>query len=397
MRRHAIVVAALLLLVAPARAVELTKNEERFVRDLVDALADESEDVRQASEEALVRMGEKAAAWIAPNARRVKVEAIDAMKRVLIRIGYPAYRQIRALEKVPSGRVGDALVEVLHALDGKGGDGGFGAVDPEVDAKVKELLDRLPKDRFMPDDPAVLELVALGRAALPSLVKELGGSTRVARGFRPGAAAAAMGRLCTKEDTPLLARLLDEGSLRVASVMVDVNDPEAVPALVRALQAGRLSYEVAQALRHFRDDRTRVPVLRFLEEHGAAYPPGTMVLFDLVVEMDMREAVPALTAIAKAGGDDSQRNARIVNACRALVQLGDAAGLPPLIAALTLGGSDDWLVGWAGRTLNRVTGQDHWKEGGDGADARKRYEEWYESVRENLVWNETSRTFGVRE
>ncbi|MCU0724434.1 MAG: hypothetical protein MUE73_01390 [Planctomycetes bacterium] len=69
----------------------------------------------------------------------------------------------------------------------------------------------------------------------------------------------------------------------------------------------------------------------------------------------------------------------------ALVRLGDPAGFPPLFEALTLSGTGEWLVYWAGETLNAVTGQAFRGQEGAGKTARHDYEAWFASVRSRLV------------
>lgn len=397
MRRLAVCLVLALSLAPLARAADPTREEEQFVKDLVDALEAKSPDVRDAAEEALVRMGDAAAAWLVENVRRVDRDVLPVVTRVLVRIGYPALQRVRAQEKLPSGAYGDALLAVVKALSGEGGAGGFGTPDPELSAKVDAIMEKLPANSFSPENPAVGKLAALGREAIPALVPCMNPARGKWTGFRDSAAAAALGRLCTREDTPKLCALLDQGWTKVAAVLIDLNDPSCVPALVRALKADHMSHDVGRAIKTFRDPSTRAPILRYLEERGDAFPGGCAELLETLVEFRATEAIPILKRIAKAGGDDMNRNTRIVYCCTALVRLGDPAGFPPLIGALTLTGTDEWLVSWAGEALNEVTGQTFWGQNGGGPKARQDYEAWYASVKGRLEWNESMRRFEVRD
>lgn len=388
MRRVVIAVALVFLSTPIARAAEPTPGEEKFLKSLVDALTNDSHEVRLAAEEALVAMGGKAATYLVTNMRRVRSEAQDAVERTLVRIGQPTWDAIEGLDKRPGGKAGELLDRVEAALKGAGGIGGFGEPDPTVESKVRAILSGIPAGSFSSDDPSVDKLVELGRPAIPSLISRLRPSKGFHTGFENLACTYALGRICGPQDTLHLGQLLDQGWLEVAAVMKEVGDPACVPVLIRALDAGRMSSEVGDAVRSLKDPRTRIPVIRFLERYGDSYPNGTSDLLDLVVEFQATEAIPIIKRIAKSESKESlNRNSRIVWCCRALVSLGDPAGFPPLIASLSLGGQDEWLVNWAGETLNDVTGQNLWRRGMDGAEARAQYSAWYEQVKGSLAWD----------
>ncbi len=394
MRRIAVFLILSLALAPSVRAADPTKEEDLFLKDLVAALGAESADVRDAAEEALVRMGDAAAAHLVANVKKVDSDRLPVVTRILIRIGYPALRRVQLLGKLPTGSQGEALLAVVNALSGQGGAGDFGDPDPQVVAQVDAIMAEVPSDSFLPGCPAVGKLVALGRVAIPALVPYLNPARGTWTEFRDSAAAAALARLCTREDTPKLCALLDQGWVKVAAVLTELGDPACVPALLRALQADHMSHELGRAIAKFRDQSTRAPMVRFLERRGEAFPPGCSALLDTLVEFRATEATPVLRRIAKAtGGDEMNRNTRLVYVCGALVRLGDPSGLPPLFSALTLEAYDDWLVSWAGDTLNEVTGQTYWGQSGGGPKARQDYEAWYASVKGRLKWNEAVRRF----
>jgi HEAT repeat protein len=398
MRQVAVCLILLVLTATAVRAADPTKEEEQFLKSLVDALGAESADVRDATEEALVRMGDPAAAHFVTNVKKVDRDLLPVVTRILIRIGYPALQRVKLLEKLPTGVQGEALLAVVKALSGEGGAGGFGDPDPDLAAKVEEIMATVSSDSFAPGNPAVEKLVALGRPAIPAIVPYMNPARGTWTGFVDAAAAAALGRLCTREDVPKLCALLDQGWTKAAAVLTDLNDPSCVPALVRALQANRMSHDVGRAIAKFRDQSTRAPIIRFLGERGAAFPPGCSALLDALVEFRATEAIPVLKRIAKeTGGDEMNRNTRLVYTCGALVRLGDPAGFPPLFGALTMTGTDEWLVFWAGDTLNTVTGQTFWGQSGGGEKTRHDYEAWYSRVKGRLEWNEAMRRFDVRE
>ena len=393
--RAVLVISTVLLLAGTALAAEEpTRTEQRFMKALVAGLADGSASVRAASEEGLVMMGSKGAWYLVDQISRIKTKALEPTVRILIRIGRPALEQIELLEKRPTGRSGRAHDEVLRAFTGDGGVGGFGAPEATVAARVKEIMKTVPRNRWGSDEPALKNLVALGRPAIPALLPYLSPSYKTYGTMAGHAAESALGELCDSGDTSRLALLLDQGWLRIASVMRDIGDRNCIHSLIRCLQEGRMSHDVGTALEHFQDPISRVPLVDFLETHGTNFPSGTSSLLELAEALGATEALPAIRKILATPAKESHnRNRRKMYAAKAMALLGDSAGIPVLITLLTVPRDDRWMAPWIGNALNGVTGQSFWSEGRDGKEVRAAYEKWWHQNGSNLRWNGTSRSY----
>jgi hypothetical protein len=404
-------VSACLLVVAAwgaglARAEEPTRQEERFLKSLVAALDHESADVRRVAEEALVLMGPKAAYHLVHDVKRVKPTARDAVVRILVAIGAPSRAEIAALRRLPSGDYGKVLAEVRAALEEGAGGAGFGAGDPVVAARVDAIMATLPKDSWSSNDPAIDRLVSLGREAIPALVKYLDPAAGDIGNMHADWAASALEKLCKAKDVVKLGALLDDGWGKVARVFKGMDERRGVPYMIRALERGQLTYDIASALLHFADSRSRKPVVTWLEAHGPEFAAGTGDLMDLCVALGAREAVPAILHILQAPDeaepfnlpfDKEDRTRKEVLCGSALAGLGEPSGIPILISVVHLRGMRvDWLARRAGETLNRVTGQRFWQDGGDRRRAQQLYEAWWSENEKDLAWDEARKRFVVK-
>jgi PBS lyase HEAT-like repeat len=394
--RFTLAVVILVTLAGPAFAVEEpTASEQRFMKALVAGLTDDSPAVRAASEEALALMGGKAAWYLVDQIKRLKSGALDAAVRVLVRVGRPSLEQIELLEKRPSGKAGDALERVLSAFTGDGGVGGFGQAEPDMVARVREIMRKVPRDSWGGmEEPALVELVALGRPAIPALLPYIGPGADRTRGMAGFAAVSALGDICDSGDTVRLGLLLDQGWMRIASVMRDIGDPACIYSLVRALDEGRMSHDVGSALQHFEHPASRAPVVQFLTERGTTFPSGTSSLLELMEVLRATEALPAIRKmLATPARERFNESRQKMYTAKALARLGDPAGIPVLISLVVLPRDDQWMERWVGEALNGVTGQSFWSEGSNATQVKAAYEKWWKANGEDLTWNEAARQY----
>jgi hypothetical protein len=113
---------ALVLAAAPARAGELSPEEEKWVRDLLKALGANSPKVRKSAEEALARMGVDALPTILDGMPQLKgVAATRGLRRALEAMGKAEVvvaleRMKQGLTKAASKRIDDLLAELAGSV-----------------------------------------------------------------------------------------------------------------------------------------------------------------------------------------------------------------------------------------------------------------------------------------
>jgi len=386
----------LALLSGTAPGQEATPSEGKFLQALAIGLADESPDVWRAASEALVLMGPKAAAHLVAEMERLGQGARDRAVEVLVRLGQASLDEIDRLEKLPSGKAGEALHRVKSALEGMGGVGGFGVPDPEVRRKIREIIGQMPANRFYSGDPRLRDIEALGRPAIPVLLDYLGPTSPHFPGMQRSVATEVLARLCVTDDVPRLCRLLDLGWLKVSAVLAEIGDRSCVPAMVRAVGRGQLSWELASAIQRLDDPRTDQPIIRFLEKHGTGFPSGTRSLLDIVVDRRLEKALPALRRMkTKTHRDAPNVVGNEVALGRALALLGESSGISLLIRNLEPEESERWAANQATETLNAITGGAVWRASDDRSSVKAVYQKWWEANKERLVWVPAMRHYRV--
>jgi hypothetical protein len=397
MPRRSVSLLVVAFLCRAALGEEATASETKFLRALTEGLVDQSPEVRRAAAEALVVMGRKAAAHLVGKIHQLSEPAVDAAVEVLVRIGEASLEEIDRLP--PTRAAHEALERVRKALEGEGGVGGFGAPDPGVQQEVRAIIGRMPTNHFTSGDPALREIQALGRPAIPVLLDYLNPAHGNVGGMRDTIAQEVLGLLCRDKDVARLCRLLDLGWLKVAAVLAKIGSRDCVPALIRVLDRGQLSWDVARALQTLDDARADKPIVRFLEKCGAEFPYGTRTLLEIVARRRLEEALPTLRRMRDfARRDEGNAAGNEVELGRTLVLLGDASGIPLLIRNLNpRGRRDEWSARNAGETLNAVTGLSIWRVGIDGTEATAAYRDWWEANGDKLEWDAAMRRFRVRD
>lgn len=220
----------------------------------------------------------------------------------------------------------------------------------------------------------------------------------------------ALKQLAKPEDLPLLREAFLRGSEDPADAvgaLLRRGTREALDVLHAAVENGVFGFEVAQALAGTHDvpATTRV-VVAWLEarpgapEHNVA---AAADLFDEIAAFDGAEALVPWT-----GSSEPQTVHRVG---RALVRLGDARGVPMLIATVEggrRGAFNVWQRADAARTLNEVTGKWHNVANESGsrdtspeierrfADAAADYRTWWEASKDRLVFDRATRRWSVR-
>jgi HEAT repeat protein len=378
---------------------EPSKSEVRFVEMLVDALVDESPNVRAAAEEAVRTLGGAAVRVILRDLQKYDTNTRGAALRVLEGMGTVALAEIQGLAARPRGVAGKELAAVEESLAKTASPTALEG-DPKVHAAVERIVRTLPRNTWSSNSPLTDQLVALGRPAVPALLVHLDPAAEERLEMARQYVVDALRRLATRDDLHTLGRLLDDGWEAAAAVLQGLDDSRAVPYLGSALTRGQMSQAIGEALLHYRDPRTVEPALTFLEGAGGSLEQGIDKVLEMLVALQATEALPVIRRNAQAPAPieaglspgpgfefPGEKTRREVVFGKAIAGLGDREGLPLLIGALDARGMDEWLAREAGEALNRLTGQYHWRGAGSGAAAKASYTRWWEANRARLEWN----------
>jgi hypothetical protein len=185
--------------------------------------------------------------------------------------------------------------------------------------------------------------------------------------------------------------------MKAASVLKELRDDACIPALIRAMDRGQMSWELAEAIKSYNNPALLGAIVTFLRKHGAGFPYGTRELLEVVIQERLVVALPAVRKMAAAKLDrDPNLASNRVAVGRALAFLGDHSGIPILIRQLVPSRHDEWVADNAGRSLNALTGLALWTEGGDSRAARTAYQSWYDANRDRLHFDPAMRRYEVR-
>jgi HEAT repeat protein len=389
MTRARLAAAVLALAVCtPCVAEELDAAERAWARVCVENLASPSERVRGSAEAALALLGVDAIPTILESLDSLKTDDDwAALERALAGMGTkPAADALAQRTSSWPKPAMERLTRVLERLRGAKP----AAPDAATAAVVRGLLATFEgKSSYGSDDePRVRQIAAFGRKVVPVLLEELRGERR---GFRLEATADAMALLATDDDLPALASLLADGHLTAAKCLRRLGGEQVVSALLVPVEKGRLSYELLEALGNHRSDpRVIAAVLWWVKRFGidGSFPLGSAA--EMLAEENVTEAIPLLVPLVDRGFQPTVH----VRVAKALVDLGDKRGVPPLIDALERRGDafDSWARHHAGEALNRVVGEriysgEH-KAGmgysGNWKEAAGRFRAWWKASKDRL-------------
>jgi HEAT repeat protein len=377
---------------AVARADGLTAQESAWARQCTRALEADSERVRQVSVRALAALGVDAIPVIVAEAPALKTDrGWAALKDCLVSMGraeaattlgslrpkWPATARARL----------EALLESLRAPQ-----------PAAVDEKVRKLLEPYKHARgWSTADPAIRALVALGREAVPALLKILGEVETSPVRMRKAVAAEALSRLVREEDRPELARLVAQGDLEAAKCLARIPGEETLDALLVPVRKGLMSHDLLDALGPYRSSpRVGKALIDYLDRFGIGdWASGAVARF--LGDQGVWDAAPILLRLLRAPGDASFR----ANAACGLAQLGGKEAIPVLIDVLAAG--DEWARHEAGEMLNRIRGERIYvgrvgrpgESDGNAQEAAADYASWWEKVENDLRFDRDTRRWSV--
>ncbi len=393
-------------------------NEMRWIRQCVDGLSTNNDRVRASAESALGALGVEVIPTIVPLTTKLKDDADwESLARALAAMGTKVAadevrdekpRWPKGLEARFSALVSQLEKGAVPAAPGKPPANGGAApqgVDPAVDAKVRALLEPFRDvSTYSSEDARVHQVVALGRAAIPSLLQLYREMPDMATRMLSHAVGDALSRLVEERDVPALSQLLLDGHLAATAAFGRLRCAAARDALLDTVRRGFVNYELLEALDAWSTDRaTRETLLAWLENHVGAGDWDAGAVAEHLAEWRVDEAMPLLEPVIAGYLEPSVR----VMIAGALVDLGGVAGIPVLIDILATPPSlpsDDYARDKAGDLLNRIAGQRFYsgRYGGPARQATGNFDEaaakfraWWESVEDRIRFDRTRRAWVV--
>ena len=414
MRLRRFTAALLLLAVLSATTVraELDASEKKWLKQCLDALTSKSGKVRDGGAAAISKLGFDAIPVLLPEVGRLKTDDDwSALTAALAPMGAKAAADLvdMARDKWPKGqeqRLG-ALVARLREPAAPVKGAAAGKASPDVEAKVRELLDPFrTANMYSSSDPAVEKVVAIGPAAIPALVEILReGDGGHGPGMLYTAATDALAELVNENDVPVLAQLLAEGRLVAARAFAKLRSPAALDALLGPVARGFVSFDVVRALENFSSNpRVGAALVSWISAHGAA---GSWEVGPVAEFLGDHHVAAAVEPILKLTQVPLEAHAA-QKVGGALAALGRKEGIETLIAVMEgkfagVRPSDDYPRHEAGETLNRIVGRriysgSHEPGGGirgNADEAATQFGAWWNGVKDKIRFDETRRAWVV--
>lgn len=385
--------------------------EKRWIKECAEAFASPAARVRLGAERAVQVCGARAVPVLLTGLDALKTEeSWAAFERAVGRAGgWECVDQLEAARpKWPKAQVArlDGILDRLRELTS--GD----RIDPEVDAKVRPLLETYAQKRSISSrDGEIGEVRAYGRRAVSTLLELMrdgGGTSSLAY-----AASAAYEGLAAERDVPRLVRLLEDGVTSAATHLARFPGQATADAVVAAIGAGTMDFSVAEAVRAMKDDPRMGPaVVQWLAKFGGSGDHTVAAAAELAGRLRLTDAAPTLVdLLPKAGA--AQTYQRIANA---LTDLGRKEGIEGLVCVVEGNfprdpGGDAWVRSEAGKRLNNLSrsfafrgtdpsgdptqpgGVDTWEQKVDAAcaAAAPQFRAWWDGVKDRIKFDGNAR------
>jgi hypothetical protein len=271
----------------------------------------------------------------------------------------------------------------------------------ELEAKVREILVSFEgQNRYSSDEPRVTRIIAMGRPAIPVLMRylrEVNAGRMPSGGFHQEAARDALKGLVGEQDFADLAELLADGVLEASRALASLENPKVLDALLVPIRKGLVSWEYVEDLQRFgKVKEVRAAFVEWLDKFGRAGEWQGATVARAVGELGIVEAIPVMKEIVASKKCDSYPR---VEMAEALTRMGEKAGVAVLLDEFdpsTEGlGRIHGHRHQVGEALNRVVGE-KWYIGrhGPGEDegnfdeAVPKFKEWWKKAEATLRWDE---------
>ncbi len=349
--------------------------------------------------EGVRQLVESAHAWRNPSAQRIAGEALNVV------VGRRVLRVEPGPEQgPPRGNFDEAAAEFQQWWDAnhealvfnpagwrwrvEGGDRLALPPSPlEVRMHVRVTL-RLFDSTDATAAPEVDKIVDLGRDAVPELFAVVAESDGTAPSRQVWSASAALVRLVTEEDLPILARLLARGRLTLVPCIARFHSDAARDALLGAVRYGFVDDGVVDALRPYADHvDVGSALVWWLATRGATSPVVGRVA-ELLAQHDREDALDPLRKLLARHPSEPAKRA----IAEAAALLGGVDGIEALLA---MASSESPHAADAAAALERILGP-LMAEGEPVAEASSRLHAWWAENSERVVFDPVARRWSLR-
>jgi hypothetical protein len=307
-------------------------------------------------------------------------------------------------------RLDDKKVELKFADDA------WRAAAAAMEAKVRALLE-VDRDALFdaPDHAQRRQLVALGRPAVPALLKVICDFEFNSQGVMQSHAAEALAELVVEEDVAMLARLMREEHRELELAFARLHSPEAVAACAGLIREGCFSTRLVWVVRnHLNDPPVVEACCAWLAapEYGSGDKDWAIATMATAAAAFGSRPQPELRAILL---KPLRSDARLAVA-GALVRIGDKAAIPVLIETFATpvdapgARPDEGERHLAGELLNAVSGDRTYfghsvitdaqhgqmKWTCNFAEVAKGFRAWWQKSKDALRFDPDTRTWSVK-
>lgn len=272
--------------------------------------------------------------------------------------------------------------------------------EEQAEKKVREILATFEgENSYRSDEPRVKDIVALGRIAVPPLMRylrEFSGTS--SRWMDRWAARDALETLAEEKDFADLAEMVADRVFEAARALSKLRNPKVVEALLVPISKGWAESDYVADLRKFSSRKeVRAAFVTYMEKFGRTTEGWRAAsVAEAIGECKVVEGIPILKEILAEGRIDAYLRQQIG---KGLVALGEKAGIEALIeffSAKTGDESQDYYRHEAGETLNRVVGE-VWYQGtidfgaraprGNFEEAAAKFRAWWLKVAPTIRWD----------
>lgn len=288
------------------------------------------------------------------------------------------------------------------------------AAAAEVESKVREILavHRDSNKEAVPD-PCRPQLVALGRAAVPALLKVICDDDLSVRGMMKSSAAKALPELVADGDAEMLARRMREGHRELEYSFARLRAPTSLLVYASLIREGCFSYGLVEVVsQHLSDEDVVDGCCGWLAapKYDGDKDWAITMMANIAAAFGPRAVAPLQALFQKPLRSDAR-----IAVATALVRLGDKDAIPAVIDTFAApvdepGARPDGLHRHlAGNLLNAVSGtrlyvgrvvydfpkgKTNWT--GNFDEAAKGFREWWKKSKDALRFDPVARTWSVQ-
>jgi len=249
---------------------------------------------------------------------------------------------------------------------------------------------------YSPQDAEILNVIRIGRPAVPALLAMLRQPSGQHLGFRQEAVCDALSGLAKEQDRAALTDLLLAGHLVVARCFTPLHGDKTLDTMIAALEQGLCNHDLLTLLEGYSSSKRMAAALtQYIKRNGrSGFVAGSVAEF--LGEIRAYDAVPVLEGLLPVRGGTQYRR----GIGTGLSMLGSKKGIPILLDVFeTSGRRSKWPRHGAGQTLNTIVGRRIYlgslgdgsmDAGGNFVEAQRQFREWWKKHEATLKFDRST-------